>query len=120
MPDDIAETEAKLRKLAELLHRGWERRCPATEQEMEAVRKEVRKYLKKKRKARKALLEDYAKYFEVAKSPESGPKLGFAFPVELPEAQKTQLPVEPLLMPLKQKKAVRKHQRKKAGTKRTH
>jgi hypothetical protein len=42
MPDDTTESEAKLRKLAERLHRGWEKLHPVTEKELAAVRQVVR------------------------------------------------------------------------------
>ena len=128
MPNDIAEVEAKLRKLADLLHRGWEKRCLATEKEMEAVRKVAWKYLQKKQKAKCANPEEIKVLDKVAKMLSSvkfefGQRfmlLDMKEPKELPEAQEEQLPVRPLLTSLKRKKAVRKSPRKKVGGKISH
>ena len=52
MPDDTTQSEAKLRKLAERLHRGWEKLHPVTEKELAAVRQVVREQWEHEEKIR--------------------------------------------------------------------
>lgn len=50
MPDDTTQSEAKLQKLAQRLHRGWAKLHPATEKDLAAVRAVVRQQWEKDQK----------------------------------------------------------------------
>jgi len=48
MPNKINEVKAKLKVLADLLHRGWEKRYAVTEEERSAIRRKVHQQWERK------------------------------------------------------------------------
>ena len=50
MSDNLAQSEAKLQKLAKHLHRGWAKLHPATENDLAAVREVVRQQWEQEQK----------------------------------------------------------------------
>jgi hypothetical protein len=57
MAEDYTQSEAKLRKLATRLRRGWAKLHPATKKELAAVREEVREQWKQDREILKRIAE---------------------------------------------------------------
>lgn len=57
MEPDYSEVEAKLRRLADRVHRGWAKLYPMTEQEREMVRQAAREQWEREEQVRQELAE---------------------------------------------------------------
>lgn len=60
MAKKTADPETKLKALADLLHRGWEKRYPPTEQESNAIRQVVKEQWMRKQESKHAKLKKVA------------------------------------------------------------